>query len=68
MYLIGLKGVWTNRCRRLPEQKRRSAMYSGKHEVIMTTIFNQIPDLDPAELIQVADYIRELKLARKDSR
>lgn len=39
-------------------------MYSGKHEVIMATIFNQIPDLDPAELIMVADYIQGLKLAR----
>lgn len=30
----------------------------------MTTIFNQIPDLDPAELVMLADYIRGLKLAR----
>lgn len=39
-------------------------MYSGKQEVLMTTIFNQIPDLDPAELVMLADYIRGLKLAR----
>lgn len=39
-------------------------MYSGKYEVIMASIFNQLPDLDPAELVMVADYIRGLKLAR----
>lgn len=39
-------------------------MYSGKHEAILTTVLNQIPDLDPAELLMVADYIRGLKLAR----
>lgn len=40
-------------------------MYSGKHEVILTTVINQVADLDPAELLMVADYIRSLKLARK---
>lgn len=41
-----------------------AAGYSGKHEILMTTIFNQVADLDPAELVQLADYIRELKSAR----
>lgn len=40
-------------------------MYSGKHEVILTTVMNQVAALDPAELLMVADYIRGLKLARK---
>lgn len=40
------------------------AMYSGKHEILLTTIINQVADLDPAELVQLADYIRGLKLAR----
>lgn len=48
MYLIGDKG----------------GGYSGKYEVVMTTVVNQIADLDPAELVQVADFIRGLKLAR----
>ena len=34
-------------------------------EVLVATIVNQVPDLDPAELVMVADYIRGLKLARK---
>lgn len=41
-----------------------SGRYSGKHDILMTTIVNQISDLDPAELVMVADYIRGLKLAR----
>lgn len=49
MYLIGDKG----------------GMYSGKHEILMTTVINQVADLDPAELVMTADYIRGLKLARK---
>lgn len=39
-------------------------MYSGKHEAIMTTVVNQLLDLDPTELYQVACYIVELKHAR----
>lgn len=39
-------------------------MYSGKHEILLTTIINQVADLDPAELHQLAEYIRGLKLAR----
>ena len=39
-------------------------MYSGKQEVLMATIFNQVPDLDPAELGMLADYIKGLKAAR----
>ena len=33
--------------------------------VLITTIFNQVPDLCMAELIQVADFIQGLKTARK---
>ena len=50
MYLIGKEGG--------------AAGYSGKHEILTTTIVNQVADLDPAELVMVADYIRGLKLAR----
>lgn len=39
-------------------------MYSGKHEILLTTVINQVSDLDPAELYQLAEYIRGLKLAR----
>lgn len=39
-------------------------MYSGKHEILMTTVINQVSDLDPAELHQLAEYLRGLKLAR----
>lgn len=39
-------------------------MYSAKHEVLLTTVVNQVADLDPGELHMVADYIRGLKLAR----
>lgn len=41
-----------------------AAGYSGKHEILMTTVINQVSDLDPAELLMVADYIRGLKLSR----
>ena len=41
-----------------------AAGYSGKHEILTTTVINQVADLDPAELLMVADYIRGLKLAR----
>lgn len=41
-----------------------AALYSGKYEVLITTVVNQVADLDPAELYMVADYIRGLKLAR----
>lgn len=41
-----------------------AAVYSGKHEILMTAVLNQVSDLDPAELLMVADYIRGMKLAR----
>ena len=50
MYLIGNEGG--------------ASGYSGKYEVLITTIVNQVADLDPAELVMLADYIRGLKLAR----
>ena len=42
MYLIGDKG----------------GMYSGKHEILTTTVINQISDLDPAELLMVQTISR----------
>lgn len=40
-------------------------MDDGRGEVLMSSIINQIPDLCVAELVQVADFIQGLKLARK---
>ena len=40
-------------------------MYSGKHDVLASAVQAQLAELDPAELLMVADYIRGLKLARK---
>ena len=40
-------------------------MDDGRHEILMTGIINQIPDLYLAELVQVADFIKGLKTARK---
>ena len=51
MYLIGDKGG--------------AGVYSGKHDIIMSTVQKEVADLNPAELILVADYIRGIKLARK---
>lgn len=39
-------------------------MYSGKHDVMMAAVQEEVAGLDPAELVMVADYIRGLKLAR----
>lgn len=39
-------------------------MYSGKHDVLASAIQVQLAELDPAELLMVADYIRGLKQAR----
>lgn len=47
MYLIGHKGV-------------RVAV---NREISMTTIINQLPDLDDIQLEMTADYIRGLKAA-----
>ena len=40
-------------------------MYSGKHDVMMAAVQKEVADLDPAELVLVADYIQGIKLARK---
>lgn len=40
-------------------------MDDGRGEVLISSIVNQVPDLCVAELIQVADFIQGLKLARK---
>lgn len=49
MYLIGNKGV-------------KAAV---NREISMSTIINQLPDLDDKELEMTADFVRGLKLARK---
>lgn len=41
-----------------------ASRYSGKHDVLMTTVINQVAELDPAELLMLADYIKGMKLAR----
>lgn len=33
-------------------------------EILLTTIINQLPDMDGRELSMVADYIKGLKAAR----
>ena len=40
-------------------------MDDGRQEMLVAGIVNQIPDLYLAELVQVADFIQGLKLARK---
>ena len=40
-------------------------MVEEKKEMLTCEIINQIPDLFLAELVQVADFIRGLKAARK---
>lgn len=47
MYLIGCKGV----------------KIAVNREISMSTILNQLPDLDDKQLTMVADYIRGLKAA-----
>lgn len=47
MYLIGHKGV----------------KVAVNREISMSTIINQLPDLDDRQLSMVADYIRGLKAA-----
>lgn len=47
MYLIGHKGV----------------KVAVNREISMTTILNQLPDLNEQQLTMVADYIRGLKAA-----
>ena len=49
MYLIGHKGV----------------KVAVNREISMSTIINQLPDLDDKELEMAADFIKGLKLARK---
>lgn len=40
-------------------------MNNETQEMLMARIINQVPDLYLAELVQVADFIQGLKLARK---
>lgn len=40
-------------------------MVEEKKEMLTCEIINQIPDLFLAELVQVADFIRGIKAARK---
>lgn len=47
MYLIGKKGVGI----------------AVNREISMTTVLNQLPDLDDRQVEMVADYIRGLKAA-----
>ena len=39
-------------------------MFSGKHDLLLSAVQAQVAELDPAELVQLADYLRELKLVR----
>lgn len=67
------RGVWTNRnceslttvaflCRHL---NNKGGFMEERKEMLACEIINQIPDLYMAELVQVADFIRGLKAARK---
>ena len=40
-------------------------MNDGRNDIMISQIQAQIPDLHLAELVQVADFIQGLKLARK---
>ena len=51
----------------LIQGKGGAAGYSGKHEILMTAVINQVSDLDPAELLMVADIVEGIEMARNFS-